>query len=135
MQNYRWVTVDELQKDLEHQPHLYTPWLKPALNIDLETLCSQLLISVLSFIVVISVLVAVHEWGHFFVARRFGIKVLRFSIGFGRPFFRWYDKLGTEYVLSAFHWGVMFLYMENEKLIFLNRNDIKLLLINHWVFE
>lgn len=45
--------------------------------------------SILAFIVAISVLVAVHEYGHFFVARRLGFKVLRFSIGFGRPLLRW----------------------------------------------
>jgi len=65
----------------------------------------QLLISILAFIVAISILVGVHEFGHFWVARRFGIKVLRFSIGFGRPLYRWYDKLGTEYVISAIPFG------------------------------
>jgi regulator of sigma E protease len=65
----------------------------------------QFLISILAFIVAISLLVGVHEFGHFWVARRFGIKVLRFSIGFGRPLYRWYDKLGTEYVISAIPLG------------------------------
>ena len=41
------------------------------------------------FIVAISVLVAAHEFGHFSVARRLGFKVLRFSIGFGRPLLSW----------------------------------------------
>lgn len=66
---------------------------------------SQFLITALAFIIAIGVLIAVHEYGHFWVARRFGIKVLRFSIGFGRPLYRWYDKLGTEYVLSAIPLG------------------------------
>jgi regulator of sigma E protease len=65
----------------------------------------QLLISIVAFILAISLLVGVHEFGHFWVARRFGIKVLRFSIGFGRPLYRWYDKLGTEYVISAIPLG------------------------------
>jgi len=65
----------------------------------------QVLISLLAFLVGISILVTVHEFGHFWVARRFGIKVLRFSLGFGRPLFRWYDKMGTEYVLSAIPFG------------------------------
>ena len=43
------------------------------------------MLDLLSFIVAISVLVAAHEFGHFWVARRLGFKVLRFSIGFGRP--------------------------------------------------
>src|SRR5688572_4390381 len=41
------------------------------------------------FILAISVLVAAHEFGHFIVARRLGFKVLRFSIGFGRPLLQW----------------------------------------------
>ena len=49
----------------------------------------------------LAVLVAVHEFGHFWVARRCGVKVLRFSIGFGKPFLRWRDALGTEYALAA----------------------------------
>jgi len=65
----------------------------------------QLLVSIAAFLVAISVLVAVHEFGHFWVARRFGIKVLKFSIGFGRPLYRWHDKLGTEYLISALPLG------------------------------
>lgn len=65
----------------------------------------SILISLSSFIVAIAILITVHEFGHFWVARCFGIKVLRFSIGFGRPLFRWYDKLGTEYVLAAIPLG------------------------------
>ena len=65
----------------------------------------QLLVSIIAFLVAISVLVAVHEFGHFWVARRFGIKVLKFSIGFGRPLYRWYDKLGTEYLISMLPFG------------------------------
>ena len=78
----------------------------------------QFLISLISFLVGIGILIAVHEFGHFWVARRFGIKVLRFSIGFGRPLFRWYDKLGTEYVLSAIPLGgYVSLYGERNQVI------------------
>jgi len=65
----------------------------------------QVLISMAAFLVAISILVVVHEYGHFWVARRFGIKVLRFSVGFGKPFYRFYDRLGTEYVLSMIPLG------------------------------
>ncbi|MDK1285694.1 sigma E protease regulator RseP [Pseudoalteromonas umbrosa] len=58
-----------------------------------------------SFVVALSILVAVHEYGHFWVARKAGVKVLRFSIGFGKPLFTWYDKLGTEYAISAIPLG------------------------------
>ena len=44
----------------------------------------SLLFTVLSFIVAIGVLVTVHEFGHFWVARKLGVKVLRFSVGFGK---------------------------------------------------
>ncbi len=47
------------------------------------------LLSIVAFIVAIGVLVSVHEFGHFWVARRLGFKVLRFSVGFGRPLLRW----------------------------------------------
>ena len=40
--------------------------------------------NIASFIVALGILVAVHEWGHFIVARWCGVKVLRFSIGFGK---------------------------------------------------
>ena len=55
----------------------------------------------LAFLVAIGVLVAVHEFGHFWMARRVGIRVLRFSIGFGRPLWSRHGADGTEYVLAA----------------------------------
>ncbi|WP_088331664.1 sigma E protease regulator RseP [Lacimicrobium sp. SS2-24] len=61
--------------------------------------------SLLFFILALGVLVAVHEWGHFFVARRCGVKVLRFSIGFGKPLWRKVDKTGTEFVIAAIPLG------------------------------
>lgn len=63
------------------------------------------LISVVSFILALGILVAVHEWGHFWVARRCGVKVERFSIGFGKALWRRKDKLGTEYVIAAIPLG------------------------------
>lgn len=65
-----------------------------------------ILIWILAFIVAISVLVAVHEFGHYWVARRLGFKVLRFSIGFGKPL--WKRVAGadrTEYVVAAIPLG------------------------------
>ncbi|HKJ23106.1 MAG TPA: sigma E protease regulator RseP [Gammaproteobacteria bacterium] len=58
--------------------------------------------SLFYFALAIGVLITVHEFGHFWVARRLGVKVLRFSIGFGKPLWRWQrgpDQ--TEYVLAA----------------------------------
>ncbi|MCI0435783.1 MAG: RIP metalloprotease RseP, partial [Gemmatimonadetes bacterium] len=66
---------------------------------------TPVLISVLAFVIAISVLVAVHEFGHFWVARRLGFRVLRFSIGFGRPLWRRAGADGTEYVIAAIPLG------------------------------
>lgn len=66
---------------------------------------SEILTSALAFVVAISVLVAVHEFGHFWVARRLGIKVLRFSIGFGNALWRRPGRDGTEYWISAIPLG------------------------------
>ncbi len=66
----------------------------------------QVLSSVFFFILAIGVLVSVHEFGHFWVARRLGVKVLRFSIGFGKPLLSWRRKDDpTEYVLAAIPLG------------------------------
>ncbi len=56
-------------------------------------------------LVALGVLVTFHEFGHFWVARRCGVKVLRFSIGFGRPLWTRHGKDGTEYVVAALPLG------------------------------
>ncbi|MBN1240585.1 MAG: RIP metalloprotease RseP [Gammaproteobacteria bacterium] len=64
-------------------------------------------LSILAFIVAIGILVSVHEFGHFWVARRLGFKVQRFSIGFGKPLarFKGRDPDRTEYWLSSIPLG------------------------------
>lgn len=65
-----------------------------------------MLMTVLAFLVALGVLIAVHEYGHYRVAVACGIKVLRFSIGFGKVLWRWQPKGSpTEFVLSAFPLG------------------------------
>ncbi|MDB6096712.1 MAG: zinc metallopeptidase RseP, partial [Francisellaceae bacterium] len=66
---------------------------------------TQILYSLVGFILSIGILVSVHEFGHFWMARTLGIKVLRFSIGFGKPLLRWFDKFGIEYVISLIPLG------------------------------
>ncbi|WP_397449437.1 sigma E protease regulator RseP [Pseudomonas sp. NA-150] len=56
-------------------------------------------------LVALGVLVTFHEFGHFWVARRCGVKVLRFSVGFGMPLLRWHDRKGTEYMVAAIPLG------------------------------
>jgi len=54
------------------------------------------------FVIAVGLLVTVHEFGHFWVARRLGFRVLRFSVGFGRPLLKWTARRdGTEYVIAA----------------------------------
>ncbi len=50
-----------------------------------------------SFVVVLAIVVFVHEYGHFWVARRCGVKIESFSIGFGPEIFGWHDKCGTRW--------------------------------------
>ena len=62
--------------------------------------------SLLAFIVAIGVLVTIHEFGHFWVARKMGVKVLRFSVGFGKPL--WIRQSApdqTEYVIASIPFG------------------------------
>ncbi|TEW56696.1 sigma E protease regulator RseP [Psychromonas sp. RZ22] len=58
-----------------------------------------------AFIIALSILVAIHEYGHFWVARRCNVKVHRFSIGFGKVLFKKTDKHGTEFAIAAIPLG------------------------------
>jgi len=60
---------------------------------------------IIGTLVALGVLVTFHEFGHFWVARRCGVKVLRFSVGFGTPLLRWHDRQGTEFVVAAIPLG------------------------------
>lgn len=60
---------------------------------------------VLAAIIVLGPLIAIHEFGHFWVARRLGVKVITFSIGFGPAFVKWKDKRGTQYQIAAIPLG------------------------------
>ena len=62
-------------------------------------------LKIFAFLFAIFILVLVHEFGHFWVARRCGIKILKFSIGFGKALYTWLGKDGTEYILAAIPLG------------------------------
>ncbi len=67
---------------------------------------SSALINLLSFVVAISILIAIHEYGHYIVGRWSGMKVLRFSIGFGKPIWmRRSGKDNTEYCIASIPLG------------------------------
>lgn len=61
--------------------------------------------TILAFLVALALLIAVHEWGHYRVARACGVKVLRFSIGFGHVIWRRVGRDGTEFTLGALPLG------------------------------
>ena len=74
----------------------------------------SLIFTLVSFVVALAILIAVHEFGHFWVARKLGVKVLRFSIGFGKTLWRYRESAdnkssskgdGTEYVIAAIPLG------------------------------
>ena len=81
------------------------------------------LIYILAFAVLLGVLVTIHEFGHFIVARMCNVYVQRFSIGMGPVFYKKYDKHGTEFALSAIPLGG-YVSMITNKLIELEP-DIK----------
>jgi len=62
-------------------------------------------VTLLYFILAISILVVIHEYGHFWVARRAGVQVLRFSVGFGKPLFSVKDRHGTEFSVAPIPLG------------------------------
>lgn len=61
--------------------------------------------TLIAFVVVLGVLITAHEFGHYWVARRCGVRVLRFSVGFGKPLLRRVGADGTEWILAAFPLG------------------------------
>ena len=61
--------------------------------------------AVAAFLVAVGILVTVHEFGHYWVARRLGVRVLRFSVGFGRPIWTRRSAGGTEYVVGILPLG------------------------------
>ena len=57
--------------------------------------------SVVSFLIALGILVFIHEYGHYSVARFYGVRVIRFSVGFGKPIFRWVNqKSKVEWTIS-----------------------------------
>jgi len=65
----------------------------------------QIVETILALLLTLGILVTLHEYGHFWVARRCGVKVLRFSVGFGKPLYSWYDRHGTEFAVAAIPLG------------------------------
>ena len=61
--------------------------------------------SLFTFLITISVVVVFHEWGHYIAARYYGVRVERFSLGFGKVLLKRTDKRGTEWAISMWPLG------------------------------
>lgn len=59
----------------------------------------------IAFIITVSILVTIHEFGHYWAARKCGVRVFCFSIGFGRPVFSWQGSQGTKFIIAIFPFG------------------------------
>lgn len=67
---------------------------------------SNFAVSAIAFLIALGILISIHEYGHFWVARKVGIKVLTYSLGFGKPLWRRVGKVdNTEYVVAAIPLG------------------------------
>ncbi|MBV7434099.1 RIP metalloprotease RseP [Cardiobacteriaceae bacterium TAE3-ERU3] len=77
----------------------------------------DILWGILGFVITIGILVVIHEYGHFWVARKFDVKILRFSLGFGKPLLSWRGKKdGTLYTLAPIPLGgFVQMYGEDER--------------------
>lgn len=76
----------------------------------------NILFSIVGFLIAVSVLILIHECGHFFVARSFKVKVMRFSIGFGKPFLTWRGKQSQiEYAIAPFLIGGYVKFLDSNE--------------------
>ncbi|MFT6269366.1 MAG: regulator of sigma E protease [Alphaproteobacteria bacterium] len=61
--------------------------------------------NIASFVIALSILVAVHEWGHYYVAKLCKVKILKFSIGFGKPLYKRVTSSGMEFIIASIPLG------------------------------
>ncbi|WP_417446011.1 RIP metalloprotease RseP [Kangiella sp.] len=66
---------------------------------------TEFLYSIFGLLILLGVLVTFHEWGHYWVAKKLGVKALRFSVGFGKPIWGRTNKHGTEFVIAPIPLG------------------------------
>ncbi len=64
-----------------------------------------MLTTILAFVVALGIIITFHEYGHYWAARRCGVRVLRFSVGFGKPLLKRVDRHGTEWVVAGIPLG------------------------------
>ena len=66
---------------------------------------------IIPFLILILVVVFIHEYGHYYFARRYGVGVTDFSIGFGKELFGWNDKFGTRWKICAIPLGLSLIHI------------------------
>lgn len=83
--------------------------------------------SIVSFLIALGILVFIHEYGHYAVARFYGVRVIRFSVGFGKPIFRWVNKkTKVEWTISWIPLGGYVRMLDERDPDSLKGNDIDL---------
>ena len=79
---------------------------------------------IIPFIILITIVVFIHEYGHYYFARRYGVAVTDFSIGFGKEIFGFNDKNGTRWKFCLIHLEVMLNFLVIEMyLVNLNKKN------------
>lgn len=79
--------------------------------------------TILAFLVALGVIITFHEYGHYWAARRCGVRVLRFSVGFGKPLLTRVDKRGTEWVIAGIPLGGYVKMLEEPDPSAFNQSD------------
>ena len=90
------------------------------------------LFMIVAAILLLGPLIAIHEFGHYFVARKLGVKVLVYSIGFGPMVLKWTSKKsGIQYQLSALPLGGYVKMLDEREVMLLKRMRPKHLIVSH----
>ncbi|HSW69102.1 MAG TPA: RIP metalloprotease RseP [Gammaproteobacteria bacterium] len=85
----------------------------------------NLVVSIVGIFITLLLIIGIHELGHFLAARLLGVKVLRFSIGFGKALWSRFDQKGTEYVIAAIPLGGYVKMLEEDNENKLSQNELK----------
>ena len=81
---------------------------------------------IIPFLILLTIVVFVHEYGHYYFARRYGVGVTAFSIGFGKELFGYTDKNGTRWKFSAVPFGGYVKFFGDHNIFSdFNREDLR----------
>ncbi|WP_251359471.1 RIP metalloprotease RseP [Kangiella sp. TOML190] len=71
--------------------------------------------SIFGLLILLGILVTFHEWGHYWVAKKLGVKAARFSVGFGKPFWSKYNKEGVEFAVAPIPLGGYVKFVDEQE--------------------